>query len=100
MRGSINQARALPRLQRRQRSCTFSAVLEPPQERGITWSKWRSLREPQLRHRPPSRCQTKRRVSTLTGAVSSLGPGFEPRLRSDAAGLRRIGRLRRRKARS
>src|SRR3954451_19653429 len=83
------------RLQLRQRSWTLSAVLAPPHDRGMTWSKWRFEVEPQLRHAPPSRCQTNSRVSTLMGSVS-VGAAARRGLDIDReeVDLRRMGRLR------
>jgi len=71
----------LRKLQWRQSTWTFSAVLEPPHERGMTWSKWRFCREPQFRHLPQSRYRAKSRVSTLIDSVS-LGT------RSSSSGFR------------
>jgi hypothetical protein len=84
------------RLQRRQRTWTLLAVLAPPQDRGITWSKCKSWRAPQLRQLPPSRCHTNRRVATLIGSVS-LGDGCTVARagRPEDARRRRTDRLRR-----
>ena len=79
----------------------MSAVLAPPHDRGVTWSKWRLEVEPQLRHAPPSRCQRNSRVSTLMRSVSVCAAarrGVE--VDGEEVDLRRMGRLRSRNGRS
>src|SRR5690554_2645620 len=53
----------LRRLHGAQAATTFSQVVRPPLERGMTWSKVRSCREPQYWHSNLSRRKTLKRVN-------------------------------------
>jgi hypothetical protein len=50
-------------LQTEHNNSRLSAVVAPPKENGITWSNCRSFLDEQETHFPPSRFQTKMRVS-------------------------------------